>query len=225
MALTSSSVLHNHTSAPEPGSCLVQTHKKKKKSQQGAFYLGLSKRQVVLAVSDACGRNAGRGRQQARAALQHSLAWVTARQYTKRTKTQKPRLWFGLSRWDCLWHWALTKYSDSSFFSLLLLVFYHRWLWTAAGVRGDRGSIAPERVGGEWSSPTGSATILYHRMEGNTVRARGWSISPVTLHRVMIMVRISTYRWWRSRAMISNLKKRKENYTWFPIPERKCQSV
>lgn len=46
----------------------------------------------------------------------HIWTGVAARQLTVRPQTQKPRMWFGVRSWDCLWHGALTKYSDSSFF-------------------------------------------------------------------------------------------------------------
>lgn len=113
----------------------------------------------------------------------HIWTGVAARQLTVRPQTQKPRMWFGVRSWDCLWHGALTKYSDSSFFfppPLSLLVFYHRWLWTAAGACGDHGSSAPEHAEVEWSSRTGSALTPFLGTEGSTARDRGSAISPAT---------------------------------------------
>lgn len=71
-------------------------------------------------------------------------------------------------------------------------MFYHRWLWTAAGARGDRGSSALGRVEVGWSSPTGSALTQCLRMEGSTVKDRGSSTSPATYSHVTTMkVRVS----------------------------------
>ncbi|MEQ2296848.1 hypothetical protein AMECASPLE_028647 [Ameca splendens] len=54
----------------------------------------------------------------------------------------------------------------------------------AAGAHGDRGSSAPGHVEVGWSFPTGSALTLCLRMEGSTVRDRGFGTSPATQSRV-----------------------------------------
>lgn len=76
--------------------------------------------------------------------------------------------------------------------SFLVFVFYCRWWWTAAGAHGGRGSSALEHVEVVWSSPIGSVRSPCLRMEGGTVRDRGFSTSPATRSPVMtVKVRIS----------------------------------
>lgn len=46
------------------------------------------------------------------------------------------------------------------------------------GAYGDPGAIAPEPVAEEFSIPFAPVTTLYQKMEGNSVRAREFSIAP-----------------------------------------------
>lgn len=49
-----------------------------------------------------------------------------------------------------------------------------------AGPRGDHGNSVLEHVEAGWSSPIENARTPYHRMVGNTVRAKGSSTDPAT---------------------------------------------
>lgn len=90
-------------------------------------------------------------------------------------------------------------------------MFYRRWLWTAAGARGDHGSSALGRVEVGWSSPTGSALTQCLRMEGSTVKDRGSSTSPATYSHVTTMkVRVNVIQ-------LSNEQRKTASYIVCPL--------
>lgn len=148
---------------------------------------------VPLAVSDTCGGNAARGGR--RRVPNFNTNLVAVCQHAARPQTEKkkdPDCGF----WAAQLRLPLARSSDRPFLTLPLFPRScfpppppppRRWLWTAAGACGGRGSSAPGRVGAGWSSPTGSAPTRCPRTEGSTARARGSSTSPATRSRAATM--------------------------------------
>lgn len=146
---------------------------------------------VPLAVSDTCGGNATRGEWRRVPNFKTNLVAVCQRAARPQSE-KRPRL----RLFSCtaepasgmqLWSTVL----DSPIFPSLMFP-PRRWLWTAAGACGGRGSSAPGHAGEGWSSHTGSAPTRCPRMGGSTVRARGCSISPATRsHAATITVRLT----------------------------------
>lgn len=134
-------------------------------------------------------RQYGPRRTAARAELQHEFSCGVS---TRRAATN-PKKGPDCGFWAAQLRLPLARSSDRPFLTLPLFprsCFSPpplRWLWTAAGACGGRGSSAPGRVGAGWSSPTGSAPTRCPRTEGSTARARECSTSPATRSRAATM--------------------------------------